>query len=372
MVETKLSILTNMVAPYRVPFFRALSADSRVRALRVLTCVAREVDRQWKIEEEAGYTVKVLSGFTLNLKRGRDALRILHFRFGIFWELLRHRPDTLVIGDASWTSYLATLACKIYRVRYVVWNEITTSSQVSRGVVSRLRRWMYRGADQLIASCGMARDFLLQNEVPKEKIHIVLNAVDNDYFLGQREQWEPRRDELRAKLGVAADAFCFIYVGQLISRKRVVETVDLLAEVAREQPIHLLVAGTGPLEEAMRSTAAQQGFQAITFCGYAQPERLSQLYVAADALILLSEDEPWGMVINEALLFGKGFISTQSVAAAVELAQTPSHICLDITKINSKTIEIAIKLIEIPTRVITSHPTSKDMANELMAAIDAK
>ncbi|CBL44189.1 probable glycosyl transferase, group 1 [gamma proteobacterium HdN1] len=326
MAKTKLSILTNMVAPYRVPFFKALAADPTVQSLRVLTCVEREVDRQWQVEKEAGYSVNVLPGFTLNLRRGTDAMRILHFRIGIFWELLRHRPDTLVIGDASWTSFLAALACRVYGIRYVVWNEITTSSQVSKGLVARIRRWMYRGAHQLIASCGMAKDFLLQNGVPAEKIHIVLNAVDNDYFLQQRALWEPQRDALRAELGVAPDAFCFIYVGQLISRKRVVETVELLAQVAPEQPVHLLIAGTGPLEGAMRSAAARHEFQAITFCGYAEPARLSQLYVAADALILLSEDEPWGMVVNECLLFGNGYFTSTSVAAGVELQSDASHL----------------------------------------------
>lgn len=319
MAKTKLSILTNMVAPYRVPFFKALAADPTVHCLRVLTCVEREVDRQWQVDKETGYTVKVLPGFTLNLKRGTDAMRILHFRIGIFWELLRHRPDTLVIGDASWTSFLAALACRMYGVRYVVWNEITTSSQVSQGLVARMRRWMYRGAHQLIASCGVAKEFLLQNDVPAEKIHIVLNAVDNDYFLQQRAIWEPQRDALRSKLGVAPDAFCFIYVGQLISRKRVVETVELLAQVAPEQPVHLLVAGTGPLEEAMRSAAESRGFQAITFCGYTEPARLTQLYVVADALILLSDDEPWGMVVNEAALNGLHIFTSAFVAAAVEL-----------------------------------------------------
>ena len=329
-----LSILTNMVAPYRVPFFKALVADPSVQSLRVLTCVEREVDRQWQVEKEAGYTVNVLPGFTLNLRRGTDAIRIIHFRIGIVWELLRHRPDTLVIGDASWTSFLAALACRMYGVRYVVWNEITTSSQVSKGLVARMRRWMYRGAHQMIASCGMAKNFLQQNAVPAEKIHIMLNAVDNDYFLQQRVIWEPQRDVLRAELGVAPDAFCFIYVGQLISRKRVVETVELIAQVAPEQPVHLLVVGSGPLEEVMRNAAARYRFQAITFCGYAEPKRLSQLYVAADALILLSEDEPWGMVVNEALLFGKSYITTESVAAGKELSSSARHISTCFQNVN--------------------------------------
>ncbi len=327
-----------MVAPYRVPFFQALVDDPHVQSLRVLTCVEREVDREWEVEMGRDYTIKLLLGFTINLRRGLDSMRIIHFRLGIFWELLRHRPDTLVIGDASWTSFLGALACKAYRVRYVVWNEITTSSQVSTGPVALMRRWMYRGADRLIASCGMAKNFLVQNDVPAEKIGIVLNAVDNDYFLRQRALCEPRRGELRAELGVATDAFCFIYVGQLISRKRVVETVALIARAASERSIHLLVAGTGPLEEAMRSTAENHGFKGITFCGYAEPVRLSQLYVVADALILLSEDEPWGMVVNEAILFGKGYITTDAVAAGLELRSAEKHISTSFNSITSKLI----------------------------------
>lgn len=326
MLGLKLSILTNMVAPYRVPFFRALATDERMARLRVLTCVDREADRQWQVKNDATYQVQTLAGLTLNLKRGSDALRILHFRFGIIWELLRHRPDRLLIGDASWTSYLAVLVCRLLAIRYLVWNEITTTSQVSSGLVAYLRRWMYRGADQLIASCQMAKDFLLQNGMDENKIHIVLNAVDNDFFLAQRKQWEPKRTELRAELGIVEDAFCFIYVGQLISRKRVLETVELLAQAAQERPIHLLVAGTGSLEEQMHIRAQELGFSAISFCGYAAPERLSKLYVASDALILLSEDEPWGMVVNEALLFGKGYITSDSVAAGVEFLSKNSKV----------------------------------------------
>jgi glycosyltransferase involved in cell wall biosynthesis len=365
----RLSILTNMVAPYRLPFFKALAADPSIHSLRVLTCVEREVDRQWQVEVESSYTVKVLAGITLNLKRGQDAMRIIHLRLGIFGELLQHRPDTLVIGDASWTSFLAVLACKAYRVPYVVWNEITTTSQVSKGVVDHLRRWMYRGAKRLIASCGMAKDYLLQNGVPAEKVHIVLNAVDNEFFLQQRELWEPKRDGLRTELGVAADAFCFIYVGQLISRKRVVETVELLGQVAKERTIHLLVAGSGPLESEMRTCATNHNFTAITFCGYTKPERLSQLYVAADCLILLSKDEPWGMVVNEAMLFEKKYLTTNRVASGIEFSKLMEGCGLVISDPGCLTVKIIDDLIRLSGEFTHLAPAPSSMADSIIQVI---
>ncbi|AWB66755.1 hypothetical protein C2869_10105 [Saccharobesus litoralis] len=314
----KVAILTNMVAPYRVPFFKELAKWEQIKKLDILTCVEREVDRQWQVENDNSYRTICLSGVTLNLAKGKDAKRILHFRFGIITYLLFKRPDLLIIGDASWTSFIAAFFCRLFFINYFVWNEITTTSKVSAGLVANLRHWMYKGAKHIIASCSMAKDYLLNNAVPNEKISIVNNAVDNDFYLQQKAKWLPQRAKLRKALGIEEDSFCFIYVGQLISRKRVIETVELLAQVNKQTKVHLIVAGTGILENEMKDTAAEVKFSNISFCGYANPARLCQLYTASDALILLSEDEPWGMVVNECLLMGKPYIVSDSVAAGKE------------------------------------------------------
>ncbi|GIB53089.1 glycosyltransferase [Vibrio cholerae] len=312
----KVAILTNMVTPYRVPFFSELA--KQVKCLDILTCVEREIDREWDVENAQSYSVIQLAGLTLNLNKGTDAKRILHFRFGIVWYLLRNRPDLLIIGDASWTSFIAGFACKLLMIDYFVWNEITTTSKVSGGIVDKFRRWLYQGSKKCIASCMMAEDYLISRGVEKKKIKIINNAVDNDYFLAQKEKLAPLRDKLREQFGIDQDTYTFIYVGQLISRKRVVETVEAIAKLAERQKVHLLVAGAGPLEDAMRSKAQSHNFSNITFCGFANSETLCELYTASDALVLLSEDEPWGMVVNEAILFKINFYCTNEVAAAVE------------------------------------------------------
>ncbi|WP_394135674.1 glycosyltransferase [Aliivibrio fischeri] len=318
MSNFKVSLLTNMITPYRIPFFKGIASDKNISRFRVLTCVDKECDREWLVNKEQDYQVKRLFGITLNLKSGKDARRIMHFRFGILWELIAHRPDKLIIGDASWTSFIAVFACQLLRIPYVVWNEITTTSKVSQGIVAKLRNYMYKHASHLIASCKMAQDYLHQCGVNQSKISIVNNAVDNELFLTHKVELEPQREAIRMRLGIAPDAFCFIYVGQLISRKRVLETLELLVKASQQTKLHFIVAGTGPLEQDMRNKASELGFNDINFCGFVQDKSLSELYVAADSLILLSEDEPWGMVVNESLLFNNKILSTYSVAASVE------------------------------------------------------
>lgn len=328
MAKLDVALVTNMATPYRAPFYEALAAHSHVNSLCVYTCVAREYDRQWDVRKAKGYQIKKLWGVTLNLARGVDASRILHFRFGIFWQLFRKRPSIVIIGDASWTSFLTVAACLVLGIKYVVWNEITTSSKINNGLVHKLRIWMYCHSNHIVAACTLAKNYLLSNGVHESRITIINNAVDNDYFLAQRSKKEYLRSSFRSGLGVMPASYCYIYVGQLISRKRVVETVEYVAAQAQEKSCHLLVVGSGPLEHAMRVKAKDLGLRNITFCGYANQERLCELYVASDCLILLSEDEPWGMVVNEALLFGKPFVATEHVGAAVDLLYVNSASCI--------------------------------------------
>lgn len=361
----RVSLLTNMVPPYRDTLFSAIAASPEVAQLRVLVCTEREVDREWSVPAPTTYAQKHLSGFTLNLPRGQDGRRILHFRFGIFWDLLRHRPDGLIIGDASWTSYLGAAACRLYRIPYVTWNEITTASRVSRGLPAALRGWMYRGASGFIASGRAARNYLLSNSVDPASIAIAHNTVDNAHFEGQRARHAPERARLRAELGVDPAAFCFIFVGQLISRKRVLETLELIARAARLRPVHLLVAGSGALEEHMRARARELGFEAVTFSGFADSERLSQLYVAADALVLLSSDEPWGMVINEIMLFGKGYLATPEVGAAVEMADGMTRRCTPFDAIGAEEIVDYANTCQAQSDASDEAPTSPEQAAQV-------
>lgn len=358
-----------MVTPYRKPLFEALAKDERVDRLRVLVCTEREVDRHWKVGTAVSYGVKQLSGFTLNLRRSGGGLRILHLRLGIFRELLRDRPDVLIIGDASWTAYFAVLGCLFSNVPYVVWNEITTSSQVRRGLLSWLRRFIFSRARACIASGILARDFLLQHGCPTDKITIARNAVDNEFFLEQRRLLEPKREEIRSELGIRSDAFVVLYVGQLISRKRIMETLEACAEASSEHRIHLLIAGTGPLEEALVRRAKEVSLERCHFLGFVDQQKLCQLYTASDGLVLLSDDEPWGMVINEAMLFGKPYLATTDVAAAVEFAdQGAGYVISDMSRLSDVFDEFVKKAGSYKKHNLEL-PNAEDMSNAFIRAL---
>lgn len=321
----KLSILTNMVTPYRAPLFKAIASDPRIACLRILACTEREPDRDWQVNRDDGYMTSILWGLTWTLRHNENGLRIIHLRLGIVWELIRNRPDCLIIGDASWTSYLAALACLTFNIPYAIWNEITPLAIVRKGLITHVRSLIYRNATYSIASGNLARQFLLDHGSSWESIRIAHNAIDNNHFLSLRHRYEPLRAKIRESLGIDSNAFTLLFVGQLIKRKRIKETIAASAKANDHHPVYLLIAGKGPLEASLRVYASSLGYCNVSFCGHADQEILSQYYVACDALILLSDFEPWGMVVNEALLFGKPVIVSPEVVSGIELQNTFKH-----------------------------------------------
>jgi len=328
----KVAVVTNMLSPYRVPVFAHLGAYPGVE-LNVLVCVDREADRYWRVRTDGiHYTVHRLRGPTLNLRNTSGEIsRIIHLKIGILGWLCRHRPDVAILGDASWTSYLAALACRCFAIPYVWWNGIGTLTAISGGGTQRVRRHCVLGARAWLAYGTSAKQFLRSLGVPAERIRRALNSADTALYTKLRRQSQSRREPLRRRCGVHPGDFALLYVGKLIRRKRVVELLQAAAAVDAElRPIHLWIAGTGPLDAPLQSEAKRLGYTGrVRILGHLEPEQLAPYYAAADGLALPSDDEPWGLVVNEALLFGKPVLASDRVGAAADLIDERTGVVID-------------------------------------------
>ena len=92
-----------------------------------------------------------------------------------------------------------------------------------------------------------------------------------------------------------------LYAGRLTSEKG----VDLLAETflrarKRDPRLHLLLAGGGPEEDALRARLGEHA----TFLGWLEGEELARAYASADVFLFCSRTDTYGQVILEAQASG--------------------------------------------------------------------
>ena len=165
----------------------------------------------------------------------------------------------------------------------------------------RLREMAYRLTDPLcefttqVSRAGMER-YARIGAVPRHKIRYLPNGVDTERFCPDPEL----RARLRQELGLET-AFAWLAVGRLDVQKDYPNLLRAFTQVAQErEEAVLLIAGDGPLRPAMENLAHEMGLgERVRFLGIRRD--VPALMNAADAFVLSSAWEGFGLVIAEAL-----------------------------------------------------------------------
>ncbi|MGH9710529.1 MAG: glycosyltransferase, partial [Candidatus Acidiferrales bacterium] len=85
---------------------------------------------------------------------------------------------------------------------------------------------------------------------------------------------------------------------------------------------YLVYVGDGPMRNELEVEAKTRGVAGRTrFLGFVNQSGLPQVYCGSDLLVLPSEYEPFGVVVNEMMLCGHGVIASDRVGAKFDLVR---------------------------------------------------
>jgi glycosyltransferase involved in cell wall biosynthesis len=287
---TRLTLLTEIPAPYRIPLFNALA-----QRLELSIVFLRDSNPERPYEghvDERRFEWHTLGGTELTL-RGRWVV----VNHGLLGRL--RGSDVVVVGGWNQPAFWAAAAwCKARRVPLVVWVESTAADDRSGRLEAAKRRLL--GVVRFIVPGEASRAYLVALGVPESAIAVAPNAVDAGIFSSGTRT----RDDGRVRL---------VAVGRLSPEKG----LDVLVEAVRGLPVELEIAGVGPEEERLRALAGDN----VTFRGWVARDELPDLYANADVAVMPSRSDPWGLVLNEAALAGLPLVSTTAAGAAWEVIE---------------------------------------------------
>ncbi|MCP4309292.1 MAG: glycosyltransferase family 4 protein [bacterium] len=161
------------------------------------------------------------------------------------------------------------------------------------------------------------RAYFVHYRYPHDSLFHSPHCVDNRRFASGATP--AARLALRSRLGVAPDDHAILFAGKLVSLKRPLDVVDAAAQLRADGLCaHMIVAGSGPMEEELRARAAAAGVP-LHLLGFRNQTEMPSVYAASDVLVLPSGNETWGLVCNEALACGRPIVVSDSVGAAPDL-----------------------------------------------------
>jgi glycosyltransferase involved in cell wall biosynthesis len=113
----------------------------------------------------------------------------------------------------------------------------------------------------------------------------------------------------------------FIYCGRLEAEKRPDLAVSAFVRVASEvSDWDLLVVGDGSMRQQCERLVPPELAGRVRFVGFVpEPKRLAALYHLSDVLVVPSDSEAWGLVVNEAMAAGLAVVASHVVGAIPEL-----------------------------------------------------
>ena len=188
-----------------------------------------------------------------------------------------------------------------YHTNFAGCLEACGKSWLSGTVSSYLARFHQRSRRSYTPSSAARNDLL---GLGVSDVEVWGRGVDTGQFHPRR-----RSAELRASFGLN-DRFTFLYVGRLSADKRVCQVIQafgLAQQMLPRDVIHLVVAGTGPQESALRARAPD----GVSFLGFVDHERrLPDLYANCDAFVFASTTDTLGLVTLEAMASGLPVVAT--------------------------------------------------------------
>jgi len=216
------------------------------------------------------------------------------------------RPDAVNIHyGQNYISLKDVIAARLARPPRLV---VTVHHPVPWSDMSGRKRTMTRlatlFAHAVTVNSRAMRDILLEAGVPARKIHMLPPGVHVPTSL-------PGRDEARARLGLAADAFVVGCVARLEPHKGVGDLIEAAARVPDPKSrLRVVVAGDGPERATLENLgAALLGSRALLL---GRVPDIGDVYAAADVFALPSHMEGFGLVYIEAAFHGIPSIGTNA------------------------------------------------------------
>jgi glycosyltransferase involved in cell wall biosynthesis len=301
----RVALLTNIPAPYRLPFFTELSD---LCELTVLFDALSEPNRRWVWNgSDCRFTFKLLNGISIPYIRRRNVneRRFLQLSYNIIPQLFLMKPHVVVSAETGFRSLQASFYCRLKGIPLIIWWEGT---QHTEGTSSRLklfiRRYLVRRASRFWSNGRDSAALLQAYGADLERIDDGMTGIDTKALSLAIRNITPSRDTIRSNLHLKGVVLLFI--GQIVARKGIPEYLAALDIVYRSgmRNWSAMFVGTGGLEADLQKWSNDHPEICVNIAGFVQPKELPSFLCAADVFVLPTLDDNWALAPLEALAAG--------------------------------------------------------------------
>lgn len=301
-MKKKLLIIHPALAPYRVDQFNAISRLFDLEVVFIFGNVWNHKFDQKKLLSQLIFKVSFL------LKGPRLKGRV--FRFGMYRFIRKINPDVVLGYEFSFSTQYLILLKRLGLLRQKIGTTIDDSIDICNHVQSKTRLFARKNAikhlDYVVVLSNEVSEFY-QKTFHLSESQIIVSPIlqDADRLRSKAEDLE----EIANQYAQDYDLFgknVLLFVGRFISEKALPNFVDTIHSLLLEhEDLVLVLVGDGEEKQKLQAQIIERQLEQKVFLpGRFEGEELYAWYLCASGFVLPSTYEPFGAVVNEALIFG--------------------------------------------------------------------
>jgi glycosyltransferase involved in cell wall biosynthesis len=306
----KILIIHTALPPYRVDFFNDVARQ--IPGLHIFFLLGEMPCHHIPFEAfdvHFEYTIGTRKRFK-QWEPLRVAIRVLP---SLVKTVIKQQPGIVITSEFGVLTLLMALYCRLFRIRHIAFTDASLDNMLNdRG--RKLRRELVLKMTNGLIVCNSYAKEHFQSRLPYKVESIEILQKEAVFISGLRDS-VPVANEYIQQYHLLGKKV-LLFVGRLVGEKNIPALIRAFARLDDDCAVLVLV-GSGVLEGELRSLVETLDIaNRVVFTGAQRRERLGAWYLLGGLFVLPSISEPFGAVVNEALLAGMPVLCSKYAGAA--------------------------------------------------------
>ncbi|HJO92479.1 MAG TPA: glycosyltransferase family 4 protein [Victivallales bacterium] len=317
--------IDDIPTPYRLDVLKTFNKIYNNK-IKVLFCANKEPDRSWDIDF-GNLDYEILPGIIWRPKKQKNPISY-KLNLSIISNIKKYTPSAVVLsGYIQPTMQLAAWHCRKNKIPYGITCESSFLQGKPEGLKWKIKKMVLKpiinGMSFGLPMGIKAEEYLRSLGAKRQPMYHFPNCPNVSNVVNIANNKKNYEAGLKNKLNIPQTNKIILFVGRLIDAKRPLDLINAFQKIEfkLKENWTLLFVGEGSLKSKIQqlTTINHQPSTNIVLSGWLQPDEVYRIMAISEIMVLPSEHEPWGAVVNEAMAAGTPVIASESVGSAHDL-----------------------------------------------------
>lgn len=217
----------------------------------------------------------------------------------LYW-VRKFKPDVVnVSGYYEPAMNIIIFYCRMVGIKVIISVDSTEEDKPNIWWKEAIKRFVVNRAQGFFCYGSKAAEYMFKFGVKPDQILLENNAVDNQTIASIYQEAYQNREVEKEKYDLRP--YNFIYTGRLMAIKNV-DNLLLAFSKLKTKDWGLVILGDGAEGEKLRKYVVDNNLEGVRFIEGQAWYNVPKFMALGDVFVLPSYSEPWGLVVNEAMI----------------------------------------------------------------------